>query len=329
MKFSDEINIYISSGKGGNGLFSFSDKKKPDGGNGGNGGDVYLICDKNVLTFQHLNYMFNYKAENGFNGGKKNKTGKNGKNLIIKVPKGTTIYDCEKNFFLGKLEEHGEKLKIANGGKFGYGNFFLKNNYKKFNKFKIGGNQVIKFIHLELNLVADIGLLGIPNTGKSSFINLTTKITSKIGEYKFTTTNPILACLKKIKNKNITIADMPGIISMSSDGKGLGFNFLKHFFKTKLLLYFNDISNIKNKFSFIKNFYIAKSEILKFDKLFVKKKIWIILTKNDITKNKFLINLKYFKKKFLIFNLSSKKSIGIKKLIFNINEYFNKNTIYV
>ncbi len=333
MSFIDEINIYVSSGKGGNGLVSFSKKKfsrfaVPDGGNGGNGGNVYFLGDKNYTTFFHLRFRSNYKAEDGFNGKSNGKTGKNGCNLFIKVPLGTLIYDCERGILLGEVIKHGDKILIVSGGISGYGNFFLKQSSQLYNKIRAGGNARLKYLHLELKLLANVGLLGLPNVGKSLFVNSVSDVFSKVGDYNFTTLKPKLGLLKDYVNKNIIIADIPGLIRFSSKGMGLGFNFLKHLSKTVLLLHFIDLSIIKTKKDILRDIIIINRELKQFDSNFLHKEKWLILNKNDlIIKFDLYLFSKSLLKKFnyrFVFSISSKKKYSLKKLSFNIGEYFSK-----
>lgn len=325
MKFVDEINIYVASGKSGDGLASFSNKKLANGGNGGRGGHVYLLCDSSVSTFYHLKFMYIYKAENGANGKKNGKTGKSGKDLFIKVPPGTIVYDSERNILIGELLKHNDSLLVVSSGKPGYGNLYFKKYNKKFDMFKIGSKSVLKFLHLELNLLADVGLLGFPNVGKSSFICCVSNVISKIGEYKFTTVIPILGHLKFFL-KNIILADIPGIITNSSNGSGLGFDFLKHLLKTKLLLNFFDLNISYHRYIFYKNLFVINDELTKFNLYFLNKRKWIVLNKSDLLIELYSFSFFYqFIKKcnlYPVFVISSKKKIGLKKLIFNINEYF-------
>lgn len=332
MKFFDEINIYVASGKGGQGLFSFlknknSKYKVADGGNGGCGGNVYIVGNKNYLTLYKLKFKKEYKALDGTPGKKNNKTGKNGKDLVIHVPIGTTIYDNERKTYIGEIKKHEEKILVATGGRSGYGNSNLKslNNLKT--NLKSGGEAEIKFLHLELFLIADVGLLGLPNVGKSSIINKITNSCNKVGDYEFTTTSPHLSILKFFFKNQISITDIPGIIKFASKGKGLGFKFLKHISKNKLLLNIIDISK-NSKFNILKQIIILKIELENFDKNLYKKEKWLILNKIDLIEafNDHSLIKKIEKKIQLkhIFFISTKKNIGVKKLCFNINEYFLK-----
>lgn len=332
MKFFDEINIYISSGKGGDGLFSFSKNKnaknkKADGGNGGDGGNVYLIGDKNYLTLYKLKFKKTYKAEDGYNGKKNNKNGKNGKDLLIRVPVGTTVYDNERKIYIGEIKKNKEKILVAHGGRKGYGNSNLKSVNKLKNKLKNGELSEIKFIHLEIFLISDIGLIGFPNAGKTSIINKISNSNNKVDNYDFTTISPNLCVLNFFFKNQITITDIPGIIKYASKGKGLGFNFLKHISKNKLILNIVDL-NKEAKNNFLKQIFILKIEIENFDKNILNKKKWLILNKIDLIKkfeNIILINKIKKKLNFEnIFFTSIKKNNGIKKLCFNINECFLK-----
>lgn len=325
MTFIDEIDIYVSSGNGGNGSISFShtkNNKKYDGGNGGNGGNVYIIGNKNDLTLNKIKFKIKYKAEDGFNGENNSKKGKNGKNLYITVPIGTIIYDNERKIYLGEILKHNENILIAKGGNAGIGNKIFKKNIQK--NINVGKSGEIKFLHLKLHLLADIGLFGYPNTGKSLFLNTCTHAKSKVENYIFTTINPNLGAILYYKKKNIILADIPGIIKKASLGIGLGFNFLKHLLKTKLLLHIYDATQIKTNFNFFKHVIILNNELKKFDNILYKKEKWLVINKIDLIKT-----LKYIPciKKYNytnIFFISLKKKIGIKKILFNIIEYYIK-----
>lgn len=326
MSFIDEIDFYISSGRGGNGAVSFLKKYNkliPDGGNGGDGGNVYIKGNKNCQTLNKIKAWKTYNAENGYNGQKSKKNGKNGKHLYINVPLGTTIFDNERKNLIGEILKENDVILIAKGGKGGIGNAYFKNNILEI--INIGSKTEIKSIHLELYLLADIGLFGYPNSGKSSLINNLTNAKSKVHNYKFTTLKPVLGELKYY-NKKIIIADIPGIIQHANKGKGLGIKFLKHLSKTKLLLNIIDITNTIN---IKKDLIILNKELKKFNKNLYYKEKWLILNKIDLLNfnsinNKILILLKLLNYK-KIFLTSQKNYNGIKKLIFNLKEYFLKN----
>lgn len=330
MKFIDEIDIYIASGNGGDGLVSFSKIKNtkitPDGGNGGCGGNVYISGNKNYITLYKLKFKTIYRAQNGLTGGKNKKTGKNGKNLYIQVPLGTIIYDNERKLYLGEIIKHADTLLIAKGGKGGIGNHHFKN--KNIIKLNIGEISEIKFLHLELYMLAHIGLLGYPNTGKSMFLNKFTNTNSKVASYIFTTVSPHLGEFKHEYKKKIIIADIPGIIKDASLNKGLGFKFLKHLSKTDLLFHIFDFSTITTYRQFLKDIIIINKELIKFDKNLFTKEKWLIINKTDLT-NKYVYknysnkSLKKFNYKYIFF-ISLENETGLKKLSFNIKEYFLK-----
>lgn len=333
MFFVDFINLYVSSGNGGNGAISFLNTvsglfKKPDGGNGGKGGDVYFVGDKNLKTFSKLKYNINYKAENGFNGKGNCKTGKNGNDLKIKVPLGTAVYDVERNLFFGEILNDGEALLVLKGGRPGYGNFFLKSCEQSiFNKLIIGGRSKIMHFHLELKLLSDVSLLGFPNVGKSSFINNVSNVFSAVANYPFTTLFPIIGIVRLKYFDDLVFADLPGIIKNSCLGAGLGFNFLKHLLKTRLLLHIIDVDTIYSRNSFLRSLLIINNELKRYNINLFKVEKWLIFNKLDLV-DKFDFN--FLSKNILLklnytnlFFISSKNRIGLKKLCFNINEFFS------
>lgn len=327
MPFIDEIDIYVASGNGGNGATSISKNKNKaiqDGGNGGHGGNIYIIADKKKTELTNLNFKKTYNATNGEDGASNGKNGKNGKNIIITVPIGTLIYDNEEKRLLGELIHDKEKLLIVKGGIGGTGNKYLKKNTMQSTKSRKG---IIKFIHLEMYLLADIGFIGKPNVGKSSLLNACTNKLSKVANYSFTTLKPTLGVLKVKCRKKIILADIPGILKNASRGKGLGFKFLKHIKKSKILFH---IINIK-KFSeenIKKEILITNKELTNFNKEISTQKKWLIINKIDLMTK---ININKIKKHKLltqynyegIFCLSAYKKIGIKKLLFNIKECIN------
>ncbi|QJC28408.1 Obg family GTPase CgtA [Enterobacteriaceae endosymbiont of Plateumaris braccata] len=334
MKFFDEAIIFVQAGKGGDGCISFLREKYipkggPNGGNGGNGGNVYFLTDHNLNTLSKFHFKKKYLAENGFSGKKNQCTGKKGKDLILTIPVGTRIIDFKKKIILADLNKNNQKFLIVHGGKYGLGNINFKTSINRSPYQNTKGNLgEIKILKLELILIADIGMLGLPNAGKSTFVKTVSKAKTKIGNYPFTTIEPILGVVKNNIGNSFLIADIPGIIKNAALGKGLGLNFLKHLERCHLLLHLVDISNI-NKI--INNINIINNELKKFNQKLFFKEQWLIFNKIDLLKNrekidiyikKILIKFKYIKKYYLI---SSKKKIGIKKLCYNIFEYIKKN----
>ncbi|QJC38768.1 Obg family GTPase CgtA [Enterobacteriaceae endosymbiont of Donacia fulgens] len=339
MKFFDEAIINIKAGKGGNGCISFHRAKfipkgGPDGGNGGKGGNIYFISDNNINNLNNFHCKKNYMSQDGFKGQNYQCTGKNGKNLFIRVPIGTNIIDIKKKIVLISLKKNRQVFLVAKGGNGGLGNINFKSSinrtpYKKTEGI-LGEKKKIK---LEFILKADISVLGLPNSGKSTFIKKISSANTKTGNYFFTTTKPILGIIKnKLNNSFVSILDIPSIIKKSSLGKGLGLNFIKHFEYCNLLLHFIDISmiNIKNNSSIFDIVNIINYEIKKYNKKFLLKEQWLILNKIDLPHNK--DNLIYYSKKILIkykfikkfYFISSKKNIGIEKLSLDILKYLNK-----
>lgn len=330
MFFVDSIDLYVSSGRGGNGCVSLNKGAcgsfgKADGGNGGRGGDVYFIGDKNLKTFSNLKFNLNYKAGDGLNGESNLRTGRSGIDLYISVPLGTAIYDKEHNVFICDISNDNDKFLVLKGGRAGYGNFFLKSCDKNiFDKLLLGGSSKLAKFHLELKILADVGLLGFPNVGKSLFINRVSNVFSKVGDYPFTTLHPVLGTLKFFNFDNILIADIPGIIEGSSLGIGLGFNFLKHLLKTKLLLHFVDAEKIDSKSYLLKELAILNNELKGYNLDLLNIKKWLIINKSDLVTSVYSID-KTTLSKFNysnIFYISSKNNVGLKKLCFNICEFF-------
>lgn len=334
MSFLDEIDLYVSSGKGGNGCLSFIKNNSmhlgtPDGGNGGKGGNVYLLGNRNVFNFYYLRFKKNYKANDGCSGGRSRKAGKNGKDLYIDVPLGTVVFDNESNSFLGEVLSHGQSILVAVGGNPGYGSFVFRCNLHKINKsISIGQCSVLRYLHLELKILSDVGLLGVPNAGKSSFLNCISGSKSKVANYEFTTLFPILGVIDKYKDFYISVADMPGIIEKASLGFGLGTTFLKHLLKTRLLLHIVDVSKFFSIKDLITELSVVINELKSFDDAFCFKEIWLILNKIDLVDSLNFelsdFNLIYKLNYKRVFFVSCKKKIGISKLCFNIGEYVNK-----
>ncbi|QJC32685.1 Obg family GTPase CgtA [Enterobacteriaceae endosymbiont of Donacia dentata] len=334
MKFVDKAIIYIKSGKGGDGCISFHRAKYipkggPDGGNGGKGGNVYFISSNNVNTLTNFFCQNNYISENGSHGKNCQRTGKNGKNLIIQVPIGTKIIDIEKKKTLIFLSQNNQIFLITRGGKGGLGNINFKSSINRTPYKRTKGNLgEKKRIKLELYLKVNIGILGFPNTGKSTFIKKISSANTKIGDYFFTTIKPVLGTVKnKFNNNFFSILDVPGIIKKSSIGKGLGLNFIKHFKYCNLILHFIDISIINNHDKIINAINTINFEIKKFNKKILLKDQWLIFNKIDLFDNindlklyinNILLNFKFIKRYYLI---SSKEDIGIKKLCTDIFQY--------
>jgi len=283
MKFLDQVKIYIKAGDGGSGSPSFRREKfiefgGPDGGDGGKGGSVILRSERNLNTLIDYRYQQHHKAERGTDGAGKKRTGRNGKDLFLKVPVGTQVFEEDNKTLIFDFKEQGEEFVVANGGKGGLGNVRFKSSTnrapRKFTKGKIGEEFII---WLQLKTIADIGIIGLPNAGKSSLLSAITSATPKIANYKFTTLNPNLG-VAMYDNKEITIADIPGLVEGAHKGVGLGIKFLKHIERCKTLLHLIDITEKDLESTYIQ----VKNELKNYSKNLLKKKEIIVLNKIDL-----------------------------------------------
>ena len=316
MKFLDQVKIYIKAGNGGNGSPSFRREKfiefgGPDGGDGGKGGSVILKSERNLNTLIDYRFQQHHKAQRGGDGAGKNRTGKGGNNLILKVPTGTQFFVEDNKTLIYDFKNTNEEFVLANGGKGGLGNTRFKSSTnrapKKFTKGTIGEEYVI---WLQLKTIADIGIIGLPNAGKSSLLAAITSATPKIANYKFTTLNPNLG-VAVYDDKEITLADIPGLIEGAHAGVGLGIKFLKHIERCKTLLHLIDITekNLENTYQQI------KKELGNYSKELLKKKEIIVLNKTDLLDEvmikKIVKNFKKNKKSEVItLSTINKKSIS-------------------
>ena len=287
MKFLDQVKIFVKAGDGGPGSASMRREKfvefgGPDGGDGGKGASIILIAERNLNTLIDYRYTQHFKAEKGQNGMNKNKTGRNGKDLYLKVPIGTQILEEDNKTLLFDFKNEKEEFVVANGGKGGLGNTNFKSSTnrapRKFTKGTLGEEF---WIWLQLKTIADIGIIGLPNAGKSSLLAAITNANPKIANYKFTTLNPNLG-VATYDNKEITLADIPGLIEGAHTGVGLGIKFLKHIERCKTLLHMIDITeeNLEKSYNQI------KEELGSYSKELLKKKEVIVLNKVDLLDKK-------------------------------------------
>ena len=283
MKFLDQVKIYIKAGNGGHGSPSFRREKfiefgGPNGGDGGKGGSVILKSERNLNTLIDYRFQQHHKAERGENGTGQNRTGRGGEDLFLKVPVGTQVFEEDNKTLIYDFSKEGEEFVVANGGKGGLGNTRFKSSTnrapKKFTKGVFGEEYVI---WLQLKTIADVGIVGLPNAGKSSLLGAITNATPKIANYKFTTLNPNLG-VATYDNKEITLADIPGLVEGAHEGVGLGIQFLKHIERCKTLMHLIDITNedLENTYQQVKN------ELGSYSKELLNKKEIIILNKTDL-----------------------------------------------
>ena len=322
MKFLDQAKIYIKAGDGGSGSASFRREKfieygGPDGGDGGSGGSIILMSDRNLNTLIDFRYAQHFKAHHGSPGSKRNRTGAKGEDLILKVPVGTQIYEEDNNTLIYDFTKNKEKYLVASGGKGGLGNVRFKSSTNRAPKKKTKGKIGEEFwIWLQLKVIADIGIIGKPNAGKSSLLAALTRAKPKIANYPFTTINPNLG-VTYYDGKEVTLADIPGLVEGAHKGIGLGDKFLRHIERCKVLLHLIDISE-QDLFSVYKN---IKFELSTYDKSLLKKKEIIFFNKSDLLDEKEINKkLNEFKKKvkskYEIISVFSNKDIQkIKKIL--------------
>ena len=325
MKFLDQAKIYIKAGNGGSGSASFRREKfvefgGPDGGDGGNGGSIIFESDRNLNTLIDYRYTQHFKAEHGHSGSKKNKTGANGKDSTLKVPIGTQIYEEDNNTLIYDFTKNKERYLVAAGGKGGLGNVRFKSSTNRAPRKKTTGKLGEEFsIWLQLKVIADIGIIGLPNAGKSSLLAALTRAKPKIASYPFTTINPNLG-VAYYDDKEITLADIPGLVEGAHKGIGLGDKFLRHIERCKILLHLIDITEE----NLLNNYKRIKLELSAYDKSLSKKKEIIIFNKSD------LLEKKEIKKRLENFKNHTKKnfesiSLFVKKDIQKIKKILIKN----
>ena len=251
--FIDKARIFVKSGNGGNGAVSFRREKYvpaggPDGGDGGNGASVIFEVDLGLRTLMDFKYQRKYVAEHGEDGSKKRKAGRNGEDLILKVPPGTIIRDEATGLVIADLKEEGDRAVVAKGGRGGKGNQHFANAVRQAPAFaRSGSDGVEKWVVLELKMIADVGLLGFPNVGKSTFLSVVTKAKPKIANYHFTTLTPNLGVVQTKFAESFVLADIPGLIEGAAEGVGLGHDFLRHVERTKVLIHIVDISGLEGR----------------------------------------------------------------------------------
>ena len=318
MKFLDQVKIYIKAGNGGDGSPSFRREKfiefgGPDGGDGGRGGSIILRAEQNLNTLIDYRYQQHHKAKRGENGAGQNRTGKSGSDLILKVPLGTQVFEEDNKTLIYDFINIGEEFVAAAGGKGGLGNTRFKSSTnrapKKYTKGTLGEEFTI---WLQLKTIADIGIIGLPNAGKSSLLASITNANPKIANYQFTTLNPNLG-VARYDDKEITIADIPGLVEGAHKGTGLGIQFLKHIERCKSLLHLIDITNDDLK----KSYKQVKNELKNYSSKLNKKKELIVLNKIDlIDKNEIKKIVKEFSKnsKNEIMTLSTLKKESVSKI---------------
>jgi len=287
MKFVDEVTIRVQAGKGGKGCLSFFRGRniargRPDGGDGGNGGSVFVVGHKSLNTLVDLRFQPLIRAEHGSAGGSANRTGGNGADVNIAVPIGTTVIDDETLEVVGDITDPDDMFCVARGGQFGRGNAFFKSSTNRSPRRTTTGDPGdTRVLRLQLKVIADVGLLGLPNAGKSTLISRISASRPKIADYPFTTLIPNLGVVRVAEEANFVVADIPGLVPGASQGAGLGMRFLRHLVRTRLLLHLVDIMPVDGSDP-IANAKAIEQELSEFSPLFMEIPIWIVVTKTDL-----------------------------------------------
>jgi len=288
MKFVDEARIQVFAGNGGNGCVSFRREKfiplgGPDGGDGGNGGSIYLLADEGLNTLIDFRHQRHFRAERGQNGMSRQCYGRSGDDLIIRVPVGTVIMDAGTDEVIGDLTEHGQRQLVAQGGHGGKGNIHFKSSVNRAPRKATSGTPGDeRELHLELKVLADVGLLGFPNAGKSTLIRSISAATPKVADYPFTTLHPNLGVVRAAADRSFVVADIPGLIEGASDGAGLGVHFLKHLQRTRVLWHVVDLAPFEEGPPPNKQVRAIERELKKFDPALLEKPRWLVLNKADM-----------------------------------------------
>ena len=324
MKFLDQVKIYVKAGNGGSGSPSFRREKfvefgGPDGGDGGKGGSVILKSERNLNTLIDYRYQQHFKAQRGQDGSGKNKTGKGGEDLYLKVPIGTQVFEEDNKTLIFDFKTQKEEFLLASGGKGGFGNTRFKSSTNRAPRKFTKGSQGEEFwIYLQLKTIADIGIIGLPNAGKSSLLASMTSANPKIANYKFTTLNPNLG-VASYDDKEITLADIPGLIEGAHKGTGLGIKFLKHIERCKTLLHLIDITENDLFVSYNQ----VRKELSKYSKDLAKKKEIVVLNKIDLVEEEEKVekikklNSKLKKNIFVMSTMDKKSVSDIKSKLVN------------
>ncbi|MDC0115465.1 GTPase ObgE [Methylophilaceae bacterium] len=330
MKFIDEATIRVFAGDGGNGIASFRREKYepmggPNGGDGGRGGSIHVESDENINTLVDFRFVKNYRAKRGENGRSAECYGAKGADLILRVPVGTVITEKQSGEVLADFEIHGERRIIANGGKGGLGNVHFKSSTNRAPRQCTQGEPGEEFeLYLELKVLADVGLLGMPNAGKSSLIRSISAAKPKVADYPFTTLQPNLGVVRVDNERSFVVADIPGLIEGAADGHGLGHQFLRHLDRTKLLLHLIDIAPFDESVDPAKEADAIVNELKKYSMDLFNKPRWLVLNKIDLTskvdqiQNEIKNKMKWSGRIFCISAINGK---GCRELTFEIMKH--------
>jgi GTP-binding protein len=288
MKFVDEAEITVNAGNGGNGCVSFRREKNiplggPDGGNGGDGGDVWVVADEGLNTLVDFRHQRDFRAQRGENGMGRQMAGKRGEDCVIRVPVGTAVINVDTEETIGDLTQHGQRLKVAQGGHGGVGNTVFKSSVNRTPRKAVPGTPgEVRELRMELKVLADVGLLGFPNAGKSTFIRAVSAATPRVADYPFTTLQPHLGVVRIGTDQSFVIADIPGLIEGAAEGAGLGIQFLKHVSRTRLLLHLVDMAPLAEDVDPVEQVRAIEAELEKFDAELLQRPRWLVFNKADL-----------------------------------------------
>lgn len=335
MRFVDEAEIRVKAGSGGNGVATFRREKYipfggPDGGDGGDGGSVYLVATENVNTLADFRFNTLHKAQRGQNGMARNCTGKKGEDLYISVPSGSIIFEAETEEKIGDLTKAGEILLVAKGGFHGLGNTRFKSSVNRApQKFSKGSSGESRTLKIELMVIADVGLLGLPNAGKSSLIRSVSSARPKVADYPFTTLHPNLGVVRVDELRSFVIADIPGVIEGAAEGAGLGLQFLKHLSRTGLLLHLIDVRPYESQDTPVESARKIINEVEKWSDDLANKPRWLVLNKIDLMQDE---EVEGYCKAIVeelgwtgrVFEISAIKKQGTQNLIYAIMDFLEQ-----
>jgi GTP-binding protein len=335
MKFFDEARIEVIAGKGGDGSASFRREKfvprgGPDGGDGGRGGSIIAVADSNLNTLIDYRYTRIFKARDGENGRGRDQYGKGADDIVLRVPVGTVIKDADTGETIADLARNGERVTLAQGGKGGLGNIHFKSSVNRApRQFTRGMPGEAKNLEMELRVLADVGLLGMPNAGKSTFIRAVSAARPKVADYPFTTLHPNLGVVRVSESRSFVVADIPGLIEGAAEGAGLGHQFLRHLQRTHLLLHLVDIAPFDDGADPAKEVRALANELKKYDAALAKKPRWLVMNKADLldpaeAKKRaaaLVRKLKWTKPWFVISGINGE---GCRELTFKVMEFLEQ-----
>lgn len=332
MKFIDEAKIEVIAGDGGNGVVSFCREKfrpfgGPDGGDGGKGGSIWAVADRNINTLVDFRYSKLHKAKNGEHGRGSDCYGKGAEDIFLRMPVGTLVSDLNTGEVIADLTEHGQAVLLAKGGEGGWGNIHFKSSTNRAPRQRTEGKEgERRELKLELKVLADVGLLGMPNAGKSTFITAVSNARPKVADYPFTTLHPNLGVVRVTHEKSFVVADIPGLIEGAAEGAGLGHQFLRHLQRTRLLLHIVDLAPFDDKVDPVKEAKAIVKELKKYDETLFDKPRWLVLNKLDmIPEDERAKRVKDFVKRFgwkgPVHQISALTRAGCEDLVLAIYEH--------